>query len=150
MRTTKTTTSAIFPETRLRDNLFGALSGLWRVTRHEEKVDFGVPDLSYVMLGGQHETGWMELKAVESAPTFKFEIRAAQHRWIEAHYRLVPVHVLCAVGNSWFLIHGIHHSELDNRFTTQELTEMSLITIEEPAYRREFMQSVLSMLTRRR
>ena len=98
------------------------------MTWHEDReITPGVPDLSYVMLPNesiwQYETGWLELKAVETKPgrlrstarprredyertEVQFKIEPSQVSWIGRHHQLCPVDFLCAVDDLWFLVSG--------------------------------------------
>lgn len=81
------------------------------MTWHEDReVNPGVPDVSYVMVGGVYETGWLELKAQlgDSGP-WKFKLEASQHDWIGNHVGKVPVHFLMATGSTIWLVPGEHH-----------------------------------------
>lgn len=83
------------------------------MTWHEDReISPGVPDCSYVMKGGNHETGWLELKAVADTETVRLKVEPSQVRWIEAHCGICPVHVLIAVGHYWHLVDGKHIQEL--------------------------------------
>lgn len=106
--------------------------GLWIRTWHEDKeITPGVPDLSYVIIGG-YETGWLELKAVEESDKFQFEIEPSQHQWIEAHCEWVPVHFLAAVGNDWFVVPGRYHKELAQKMNRYDLLEFAILHVKWP------------------
>jgi len=101
--------------------------GLWIRTWHEDKeISPGVPDLSYVMLGGTFETGWIELKAENESKWVKFRIEPSQHQWIRNHHNLIPVHFLVAVGDDWYLIPGNCHEELAKKMSKLDLAEMAV------------------------
>lgn len=101
------------PEMEFRGDLDSEMKGLWTLTWHEDgTVNPGVPDTSFVMNGGEYETGWMELKAIRPpGPNagFKFKLEPSQHRWIEAHYTRVPVMLLLAAGEDVWLVSGHKH-----------------------------------------
>ena len=103
------------PESVLREELAIQMRGLWKQTWHETgAVSPGVPDSSYVMNGGGHETGWLELKAtreVKPGGAFKWGIEPSQHQWIEEHEAFVPVHLLLRAGDIHFLVPGARHRD---------------------------------------
>lgn len=66
----------------LRDYVGGA----WCAQRHESHaMGPGIPDLSFVMRGGQYETGWIELKRVSKLGPNDNNIKhfiKAQEQWL--------------------------------------------------------------------
>lgn len=138
----------------LRDDLKKAMSGLWLMTWHEDReINPGVPDISYVMLGGNYETGWLELKAVTEmeisrAGKVRFHVEPSQHQWISRHDQKIPIHFLCAVGERCFLLHGSAHELIDRPLRVDELHSAAIIMIPKAALRQE-LPSVLKKLTSR-
>jgi hypothetical protein len=93
------------PEQKFIDQISEEMFGTWKRTRHEDgQVTPGVPDLSYVMVGGPFETGWMECKYGEKAA-----LEPSQHNWIEFHHTRIPVHILWGIGNTLYLFEGHDH-----------------------------------------
>lgn len=102
------------------------------MTWHEDRqVSPGVPDASYVMAGGDYETGWLELKAELPMDKIKFELQPAQHDWISRHHSVVPVHFLCAVGDYWFILDGSKHGLLAEPITVSGLKINSVANFSE-------------------
>jgi len=117
---------------RLRHRLKNSMAGEWLLTWHENGgIQPGVPDLSYVLLSPGHETGWLELKATDdilgNKPKKLFKLESHQHQWIDAHWYLIPVHILCAVEDIWYLIPGVHHESIDEPLTAESLRSLSVI-----------------------
>ena len=103
------------------------MHGRWLLTWHEDKeITPGVPDLSYVMLGPGHETGWVELKAEPPGKSAKFKIESSQHQWMTPHVHRIPIHFLLAVGDEWFFVCACHHVRLTERITVEELTNIAV------------------------
>lgn len=98
------------------------------MTWHEDReITPGVPDLSYVMLGPGHETGWMELKATEDVgKPAKFKIEQSQHQWIQFHLGRVPIHFLIGWGPDCLFVHAKHHVRLSEPITLSQLSEISI------------------------
>ncbi len=112
------------------------MSGIWLPSIHvENHLNPGVPDLSYVMLGGEYETGWLELKAVEDAPTITIHVEPSQHRWIEAHCASVPVHLLLRVGRVAYLVCGSMHRRFLKSVTHEDLRSIALVGFQVEAMR---------------
>jgi hypothetical protein len=104
-------------ELEFRRDLSTALMGRWRLTWHEDgSIGPGVPDCSFVMLGGKCETGWLELKAtfLDSGP-YKFKLEPSQHVWITAHLDLIPVYLLLASPKHVWLLNSEYHNMIDGR-----------------------------------
>lgn len=104
------------------------------MTWHEDReISPGVPDVSFVMNGGECETGWLELKAEDypqSSTGVAFKFRPQQHTWIEEHYPICPVLILAAAGDLVFLIPGKEHRVLDGqRLTVIELERLSILKV---------------------
>jgi hypothetical protein len=111
------------------------MRGRWRMTWHENGgISPGVPDLSFVMLGGGHyETGWMELKAerLKSPPlahpqqTFTLTIEPSQITWFESHEGLVPAIFLIALNDVWFVVTGRHVQTLAQKMNVTQLCQIA-------------------------
>lgn len=118
------------PESKLRDFIKVEMSGRWIMTWHEDReVNPGVPDISYVMSGGDYETGWLELKSVENVKkeTAHFEVQPSQHFWISNHCGRIPVHFLCSVDMlDFYLIPGSQHIRLATPIHLKELESISI------------------------
>lgn len=130
------------------------MKGIWLMTWHEDReINPGVPDISYVMNGGNHETGWLELKATRSMPNkadeFRFKIEASQHQWIEAHHRKVPVHFLLRTPLYIWLFPGQHHKLLAAPITVNTLMNLSAATMS-PRNTRMTLYEYLRQFTDRR
>lgn len=97
-------------EFELRHKLRDAMKGLWRLTWHEDRhINPGVPDISFVVLGHDCETGWLELKATSKLPPsgrLKFTVEPSQIEWIRDHNPLIPIRFLVRVEYEWFLLDG--------------------------------------------
>lgn len=97
------------------------MAGQWNMTWHEDReISPGVPDLSYVMRGGDYEMGWLELKAGKD-----FEVESSQHRWIQRHLGLIPIHFLVALGDYWVLVDGTRHLSLEPGMKLGPLMDLS-------------------------
>lgn len=72
------------------------MGNMWRPQRHEShEMGPGIPDLSFVMRGGEFETGWMELKVVKKLGGKIAHFKKAQEQWLLEHHRLgVPTFLL--------------------------------------------------------
>jgi hypothetical protein len=141
------------PEGQLRDRVADALMGYWLLTWHEDKeINPGVPDISFVMLAPECETGWLELKAVHEAPTFKFKVEPSQHQWIRAHCQRIPVCFLVAVGDNWYIVPGHYHARLIDRMGLQTLEKMAICSVRWPLDKDDLttLVNVLQVITRRR
>ena len=119
------------PESKLRDFIKVEMSGRWIMTWHEDReVNPGVPDISYVMSGGDYETGWLELKSVENVKkeTAHFEVQPSQHFWISNHHSRIPVHFLCSVDMlDFYLVPGSQHIRLAAPIHLKELESISIV-----------------------
>lgn len=97
-------------EFEFRHRVRDAMKGLWRLTWHEDRhINPGVPDISFVMLGGDCETGWLELKALSKLPPsgeLQFKVEPSQIEWAKNHRALVPVLFLVCLEYEWFLFTG--------------------------------------------
>jgi hypothetical protein len=78
------------------------------------------------MRAGNYETGWLELKAEEPKNgCIHPKIQASQIAWIEDHCNHIPVYILIAVADSWYLVHGSYVQELAQKITLDRLDEIS-------------------------
>lgn len=112
-------------ELEFRKDLIRQLSGLWHPTIHmENNLNPGVPDLSYVMLMGDCETGWLELKA-EKEPhdgnKIRFGVERSQYSWMRKHSTRVPAHFLMSVGVMIYMLPGQFANVLSESVTHQDL-----------------------------
>lgn len=118
-------------ELALRRDLKTWMAGSWLLTWHEDKeINPGVPDLSYVMLDGSYETGWIELKAeyIKSlGDRFEVGIEPSQHQWIERHYPRIPVSILIGVNDLRYLIPGRHHAMFKEKVDTNLLDRLAIV-----------------------
>jgi hypothetical protein len=103
------------------------------MTWHEDReISPGVPDLSYVLLGNDCETGWLELKAsLSSSKSTTFKIEPSQHQWIGAHVGKIPIHFLVAWGDQWYFIDAKHHERLALSITKTELAAIAIRSFHE-------------------
>lgn len=141
-------------ELKYRKRLTATLGGRWLVAIHvENKLNPGVPDLSYVMVGPGHETGWLELKAVAKTAekkTLKFHIEPSQHAWMTRYAHRVPTHFLINVNDRNYLVDGKLHSSLDNyAITEDDLRRLSTAMVEDGEDLANNLATILSGLTRR-
>jgi len=84
-------------ELEFRRELVEKMGGTWTPTIHvENRLNPGVPDMSYVMTHLGCETGWLELKAYRLASDKRVSIKVerGQHEWMAAHAYRVPAHFL--------------------------------------------------------
>lgn len=96
------------PELAFRRKLLADMRPYWHATIHvENRLNPGVPDLSFLMHGNKCETGWLELKV---APGFSVE--PGQHEWMARHAAAIPAFFLIQVGQYAVLVPGIEHSKL--------------------------------------
>lgn len=133
---TKTTSKGKIAELQLRADVYRELHEFWVMTWHEDReISPGVPDVSYVMrfhVNPGYETGWLELKAElepKEGGTVKFKVRPSQHDWTERYLGLVPIHYLCALGTTWYLIDGVHHKKLAEPQSHESLRGLAVATI---------------------
>lgn len=122
-------------EMLFRAKLSKAMRNKWRLTWHEDReIGPGVPDLSYVMVApGQHQTGWLELKAIKDPGEnpFKFKIEPSQHEWFNDHAGLIPAHFLVEVGSRSYLVGGAMHEMLDEPMCITQLEKWSMVSFNE-------------------
>lgn len=105
------------------------LMGLWLPTIHvENHLNPGVPDLSYVMLKSDRETGWLELKVVPDENLLHFHIEPGQHTWMRQHSERVPAHFLLATPSMCYLMNGQFHNALAVPIYPAELESISVAT----------------------
>lgn len=123
------------------------MAPVWYPTIHvESHLCPGVPDLSYVIrTGGGHETGWLELKAVDDPKDIFVE--RSQHVWMEKHAGLVPIHFLIKVKELVFLIGGGCHGSLVKP-SEEDLRSLSLIEFPMKTLM-DHLPRALSQLTKR-
>jgi len=134
-------------ELAFRKEICEQMRGIWNITIHTENdLNPGVPDLSYVFKMPGHETGWLELKAIQDITPYHFHVEPSQHRWIDAHCDLVPVCFLLAVGDMFYLVGGGNHHRLSNPIEPEELKKCSIASGER-RYLRSVLHSVLRPLT---
>lgn len=143
-------------ELAYRKSLIERMGGRWLSTIHvENRLNPGVPDLSYVMIGDGHETGWLELKTcakparVSARTPLKFDIEPSQHAWMTRHAHRVPTHFLIGVGDEHFLIDGGHHAAMSAGATLELLARLALVIITENEHFARTLAMSLSNLTRR-
>jgi len=67
-----------------------AMDDYWVAQRHEDRFSVGIPDVSFVLPGGQG--GWIELKAAD--PNGKVAIRRSQIVWM---HRRVEFGAVCFI-----------------------------------------------------
>jgi len=139
------------PELRLRRQLAAAMVGSWVMTWHEDReVNPGVPDVSYVMVGGVYETGWLELKAqLDDSGPWKFKLEASQHKWIGNHLGKVPVHFLMATGDTFWLVPGERHKIFAKSVSKKDMLDISICSFTK-AEMRAVLNGHLRALTHRR
>jgi hypothetical protein len=141
-------------ELAFRKSLIERMGGRWLVAIHvENHLNPGVPDLSYVMVADDHETGWLELKAcvapIRASTPLKIKIESSQFRWMSRYAHRVPSHFLIQVGDKCFLIDGKYHAELSGEVTLWTLDVLAAATIVEDHEFAPNLAKILSRLTRR-
>jgi len=124
-------------ELTFRQNLVKLMGGRWIPSIHvENRLNPGVPDLSYVMYGAGHETGWLELKATTRS-AMKFEVEQSQHQWMFKHAHRVPAHFLIEVKagprSVYYLVSGTRHNELGEAKSEAEVQALSSAMYQVPA-----------------
>ncbi len=100
----------------------------WRMTWHEDHdVSPGVPDLHFVMKGGPHQVGWIELKSTDLPlkADNKIEIQPSQHQYIREWVLAMPIWFLVNVCGRCHLIKGHFHSHLAEVYDEAALMEMA-------------------------
>jgi len=139
-------------ELKFRRELIIRMGGRWLVAIHmENRLNPGVPDLSYVIVDQGHETGWLELKAAANvSPKRKvpIKIEPSQHQWMLKYAHRVPTHILIQVGTKYYLIDGRKHNCLIDSVFEDDLKRNSLHMFEDDALVQE-LTAVLSDRTRR-
>lgn len=141
------------PETILRRAVKIGMSGTWELTWHEDRqVSPGTPDISYVMLIGYCETGWLELKAlaVEAKEPYSFKLEPSQPEWMERHVNRIPVHFLVAVGKSCWLISGMDWKLLQKPIYRSTLDDIAYVRFEIPDMRAKLVPTLQQLTYRRR
>lgn len=141
------------PETILRRAVKFGMSGTWELTWHEDRqVSPGTPDISYVMLVGYCETGWLELKALaaEAKEPYNFKLEPSQPEWMERHATRIPVHFLVAVGTSCWLISGVDWKLLQKPIYRNTLNDIAYIRFEIPDMRSKLAPTLQQLTYRRR
>ncbi len=141
-------------ELKYRQQLIAAMGGRWLAAIHvENHLNPGVPDLSYVMVGPGHETGWLELKAVmrpaDDKP-LKFQIEPSQHAWMTRYAHRVPTHFLIKVNECHYLIDGKLHSKLTEYAITEDgVKRLAMAVVRDGDDFATNLSIILSGLTRR-
>lgn len=140
MKTTK------LPETKLRKFLATQMDTFWQMTWHEDReITPGVPDLHYVMKGGDHRVGWLELKAIDTnlTKTQKISVEPSQHQYLRRWGSVMPIHFLVRVLDHVYVIPSIYAKELNNATNETELMAMSSIHF----YQRDMMKVLPAFLS---
>lgn len=110
--------------------LLNQVGGRWLAAIHvENHLCPGVPDLSYVIMGAGHETGWLELKIAlgrKGSQTIDLKVEPSQHHWMIRYARRVPTHFLIKFRDEHFLIDGVHHNELAKSLVADDLRRVAL------------------------
>jgi hypothetical protein len=116
-------------ELEFRQELAKLMKGAWALTIHvENRLNPGVPDLSYVMNAPGSETGWLELKACNDSKTLGIHVEPSQHRWFETHSAKIPAHLLIAVGDSRYLLRASDHREFLHSVNEEKLSKMAVVS----------------------
>jgi len=105
------------------------------------------------MLGGQCETGWLELKRVETstkAGKIRFHVEPSQHRWIETHHEMVPVHFLAGVGDDYWLVRGECHQILDTPIDVAMLDHLAIAKMTPETMRMTLFRALRNLTSRDR
>lgn len=107
------------PELEFRQDLLQALRGFWIPTLHENVgVNPGCPDISYIMPGNECETGWLELKAINTLKeSFTIKIEASQHQWMFERVGKVPIHFLIRVNDEIYFVDAKWRQRLNESIT---------------------------------
>lgn len=100
------------------ERLRGVVGKRWHATRHEDKINLGVPDISF---GCNDVQGWIELKAVEKMPEPSVVLRLNCYT---AHQKLWLLERGNAGGNCWLLVRVECVWFLFNHLSAQKITNM--------------------------
>mgnify|MGYP003327821201 CR=1 FL=1 len=136
-------------ELEFRQELAKLMKGAWALTIHvENRLNPGVPDLSYVMNAPGSETGWLELKACNDSKTLGIHVEPSQHRWFETHSAKVPSHLLIAVADRRYLVCSSNHRAFLRALNSEQLCELALVGFHKKDTR-EVLCEALTRLTNR-
>lgn len=113
-------------ELGFRKGLIAVMGGAWTPTIHvENRLNPGVPDLSFVLQSPGVETGWLELKAMPFSKMLSITIEPGQHSWMEAHAKKIPAYFLVEVSGLLHLIDGRFHGRLSTPISPDGLADLS-------------------------
>ena len=122
------------------------------MTWHEDRqISPGVPDLHYVTLGqqgdsGRFRVGWLEVKALEKdiSPKNKIGVEPSQHQYLRRWHPYMPIHFIVRVVDRVFVVPGKYHKEINGATCYADLAALSdhqfhqsLIAEELPPFLRE-------------
>lgn len=122
-----------FPETQLRQFLAKAMADEWMMTWHEDReISPGVPDLHYVMRGGEYRVGWLELKAIDGNLTKARHIcvEPSQHQYLRRWTPHMPIHFLVRILDMVFVIPGERSKELNQATTLVDVAVLAVLQCE--------------------
>ncbi len=140
------------PETVLRRTVKNNMSGTWEMTWHEDRlVSPGTPDISFVMLADDCETGWLELKAIAATDKkWQFKLEPSQPTWIDRHFERIPVYLLVAVGRYCWLLEARKYRLLQRHVTEDILTKACLAHFDFSDMRRVLSYNLVEQTIRTR
>lgn len=141
------------PETVLRRVVKKNMAGAWELTWHEDRlVSPGTPDISYVMMAPDCETGWLELKAIAglTSSPWRFKLEPSQPEWMNRHAHRIPVHFLVAVSETCWLIDGKEWRMLQSQVGEIDLDLASIIKFQFADMRPILAPALINLTYRRR
>jgi hypothetical protein len=137
MKTTK------LPETKLRQYLAKNMADHWDMTWHEDReITPGVPDLHFVMKGGDHRVGWIELKAIDTNMTKsqRIGVEPSQHQYMRKWCPRMPIFFLVRVKDYMFLIPGELSKSLSAASSIEDLVAISDLHFQQQSLTTELPQ----------
>lgn len=122
--------TAKLPETQLRGYVNTHMKGAWLMTWHEDReISPGVPDLHYVMLGGDHRVGWLELKAIDTEISYsrRVKVEPSQHQYLRRWCPLMPIHFLVRIKMDVFMVPGEMSKQLSAAVSLVDMKAISVL-----------------------
>lgn len=138
-------------EIAFRKDLIERMHGRWLIAIHRESdLNPGIPDLSFVLTGQGHETGWLELKycAYHKNAALKLKIQSGQHMWMQRYAHRVPSFYFIRVHEHYFLVNGMFTNALAGPVTFDDLKRIATAHFHDTNLVTE-LTAKLSELTRR-
>ena len=139
-------------ELTYRKWLLNQMNGRWLVAIHvENHLCPGVPDLSYVIVGAGHETGWLELKVALGRANnhgIDLKIEPSQHHWMLRYACRVPTHFLINYRGEHFLINGMHHRRLGQPLNIDDLRRVAFESYTDDTLSHDLTKNLSSLTMR--